>query len=224
MKSSFRSLAVLALVFFAVAGAAARSASFLGLFRVVEPACASSDGDITSGACRDLRMGYDLLGNILGGQGTMWLLPIVRTLTFSARTVPEIKDLTKKISVSGNLRRKELKELRKLSPDVSDKFVNENPDSNPMGRAVGEVMKWSIIGDMTDRGREFNLNFVLLQISGTRMIAATAMALVPFEKNEKRKAWLKEVADEYLALRRELKEVIENYIQGKGAASPPRDQ
>jgi len=225
--SSFRSLAVLALAlaFFAIAsprcvGAARKR--FLGLFRV-EAACAYEDDD-TSGACRDLRKGYDLLGKILGVEGSMWLLPIVRVLTFSARPVSELRQFATKISQTGNKRKKELKELRKLSPDVSDKFVNENPDDDPMVKAIGEVMTWKIIGDMTDRGRKFDLNFAMLQIVATRVIAATAKALIPFEKNEKREAWLKEVSDEYQSLRQELRGVIEKYIEGKGADSLPRDK
>lgn len=164
-------------------------------------------------------MGYDLLGDILGGQGKLWLLPIVRLLTFCSKPVDEIKYMAGKLSKSGTIRRKQLLELRKLSPDVSDKFVPPSKKGDPFGKAIGGVVAWDIITDMADRGNTFDLNFVLIQITACRMIAATAKALIPFENNAERRSWLKEVEDEYRALREELKEIINAYIRGEGAES-----
>ena len=80
-------------------------------------------------------------------------------------------------------------------------------------------MAYSIVGDLIDRSTDFDLNWVLLQISTARMIAATAKAMMSFEVNAERRAWLKEVAKEYSDMRNELREVIKVYIRGEGSAS-----
>ena len=80
-------------------------------------------------------------------------------------------------------------------------------------------MAYSIVGDLIDRSTDFDLNWVLLQISTTRMIAATAKAMMSFEVNVERRAWLKEVAKEYSDMKNELREVIKAYIRGEGSAS-----
>jgi hypothetical protein len=58
-----------------------------------------------------------------------------------------------------------------------------------------------------------------VQIATTRVIAATARAMIGFEGNKERRKWLKEVAKEYTDMRNELKEVINLYIRGEGSAS-----
>ena len=167
--------------------------------------------------CRHLLQGYDLLGTILGGQGHSWMLPYLRILTFSSRPVDEVKDMARKISASGSERRRQLRQLRQLSPDVSAKFVAPKAQQdNPFGKAIGNVMAYSIVGDLIDRSTDFDLNWVLLQISTARMIAATAKAMMSFEVNAERRAWLKEVAKEYSDMRNELRKV---YIRGEGSAS-----
>ena len=171
--------------------------------------------------CRELLQGYDLLGNILGGQSKNWLLPYLRALTFSSRPVDEVKKLTEKISTSGTERRKQLQQLRKLSPDVSAKFVPAKFEQreDPFGKAIGNVVTYSVVGDLIDRSTDFDLNWVLLQITTARVIAATASAMVGFEVNKERQRWLKDVAKEYSDIRNELKEVIKLYIRGEGSAS-----
>ena len=170
--------------------------------------------------CRHLLQGYDLLGTILGGQGHGWMLPYLRILTFSSRPVDEVKHMARKISISGTERRRQLRDLRRLSPDVSAKFVApKGRQDNPFGKAIGNVMAYSIVGDLIDRSTDFDLNWVLLQISTTRMIAATAKAMMSFEVNVERRAWLKEVAKEYSDMKNELREVIKAYIRGEGSAS-----
>ena len=109
-----------------------------------------------------------------------------------------------------------MRQLRKLSPDVSAKSEQRE---DPSGKAIGNVVTYSVVGDLIDRSTEFDLNWVLLQITTTRVIAATARAMVGFEVNKERKRWLKEVAKEYSDIRRELKEVIKLYIRGEGSAS-----
>ena len=170
--------------------------------------------------CRHLLQGYDLLGTILSGQGHSWMLPYLRILTFSSRPVDEVKHMARKISISGTERRRQLRDLRQLSPDVSAKFVApKGRQDNPFGKAIGNVMAYSIVGDLIDRSTDFDLNWVLLQISTTRMIAATAKAMMSFEVNTERRAWLKEVAKEYSDMRNELREVIKAYVRGEGSAS-----
>ena len=128
--------------------------------------------------------------------------------------------MARKISTSGSERRRQLRELRQLPPDVSAKFESPRAqEDNPFGKAIGNVMAHSIMGDLIDRSMEFDLNWVLLQISTTRMIAATAKAMMSFEANAERREWLKEVAKEYLNMRNELREVIKAYIRGEGSAS-----
>ena len=129
--------------------------------------------------------------------------------------------MAKKMSESGNVRRRELTKLRKLSPDVSDKFISEKEDV-PFGKAIGESVKWRIIGDMADRTRDFDLNFILLQIAACQLISSTAKALIPFENNKARRSWLKDIEKEYKLLRGEYKEIILLYVRGEGAESEPR--
>ena len=80
-------------------------------------------------------------------------------------------------------------------------------------------MAYSTVDDLIDRSTDFDLNWVLLQISTTRMIAATAKAMMSFEVNTERRTWLKEVAKEYSDMRNELREAIKAYVRGEGSAS-----
>ena len=81
--------------------------------------------------------------------------------------------MARKISISGTEQRRQLRDLRRLSPDVSAKLVAPKAQQeNPFGKAIGNVMAYSIVGDLIDRSTDFDLNWVLLQISTTRMIAA----------------------------------------------------
>ena len=144
---------------------------------------------------------------------------MLRRLTLSNRPVDEIRDLADRICASGSSRRGELAGgLRGLSPAVTG---SHRAPPNPLGRAIGDVAKWSIVSELMERGDEFNLNFALLQVTLTGVIAATARALRSFEVNERRREWLAEVADEYEAFRLELVGVIRLYIRGEGAKQRP---
>ena len=141
---------------------------------------------------------------------------ICAPLTFSSRPVDEVTRPAK-ISATGTDRRGQLRQLRKLSPAVSAKCKQQGDD--PFGEAIGNAVTYSVFGDLIDRSADFDLNWVLLQITTTRMISATARAMVGFEVSKERKRWLKEVAKEYSGIRNELKEVIKLYIRGEGSAS-----
>jgi hypothetical protein len=57
---------------------------------------------------------------------------------------------------------------------------------------------------MLSRKGGFDVRFVLVQAQATRMVAAMAKAIVRFDPNPERKAWLKELAAEYEGYRGDL--------------------
>jgi hypothetical protein len=71
------------------------------------------------------------------------------------------------------------------------------------------------VADLSDRSRNGELNFQLLHLSSIRLVATTATSLLEFECNQERRAWLKDVADEYDSYREWIRDVIMDYITGE---------
>ena len=162
---------------------------------------------------QDLLMGYDLLSNLFNGESSLWVVPIARRLTFGHQLQPVTKTILQKLSTSGAKRRRQLKKLRRLSPSVSDKFVDLHP--NPLAESIGKNLAWKAMADLSDRSVKGELNFELVHLTSIRLVALTAASLLEFECNEDRRAWLQDVAEEYDSYRDEIRDLLLEYIMGE---------
>ena len=161
----------------------------------------------------DLLIGYDLLANTLSDESRLGTLDLYKKLTLRG-PVEEIDQMMKTLSEASKRRASELKKLRHLEPDVSDKPTADSP----IGDAIAAVAKESGSYEMTNRSGGFDIRFVLLQAQATRMVAAMATATARFDPNPERKAWLESLALEYEVFRSNLIQVAEKYVAGKGDA------
>ena len=189
----------------------------IGLGCVVLIACSvaptpASRAENQKTGSRDLLIAYAILAETLSDESKLKWLGLLKRVTFS-RTAPEVEDLLKRISASASRRSDELKELRKLPPDVSMKPEG----TDPIGDAITAMAKAAGTSEML-KGDAFGLRFVVLQAQATRMVAAIAKAAAQSETQPRRKVWLKEVATEYEGLREELLKVLGLYVLQKGAA------
>ncbi|KAL3927812.1 MAG: hypothetical protein SGARI_005221, partial [Bacillariaceae sp.] len=148
----------------------------------------------------DLEMGYSMLNDCLAINSKLWMLKGIKRILFHTSSVDEIRDLMDRCSRIAQRRKKELHKLRKLSPNVSAKFEDPNPISN----AMNDVIKEKVMREMMDRGVNFDLNFALTQVQGTRLVVASCRGMIPYEVNEERRAWLEDCALEYEALRKDV--------------------
>ncbi len=166
----------------------------------------------SSSAHEDLLMGYSLLADTLADESHLRALKILKKLTFQG-PVEEVGKAMDTLAKASKTRNKELKDLRRLAPDVT----GEPATHSPIGDAIQAVAKDVGTQEMLDRHGAFNLRFMILQTQATRMVAAMATAIAEHEPNAERKKWLGEVATEYEGYRNQILDVIMKYIEGKGA-------
>ena len=166
----------------------------------------------STSAHEDLLMGYDLLADTLSDESQLRMLKLFKKITFRG-AVDEVNDTMDVLGKASRQRSKELKELRKLAPDVSGKPATRSPIGDAITAAAKSEGKDEMMGDSA-----FDLRFMLLQAQATRMVGAMATAIAKYEPNAERKKWLTEVASEYEGYRDDIVEVIRKYIQGQGAA------
>ena len=163
----------------------------------------------------ELLLGYDLLTDIFSAQSRLWLVPILRKLARGTPLVIESTNLIHKLVVSGKHHKKQLLSkkdgLRNLQPNVSRHFIDANP--NRLTDEMGKNIAWNIMSDLSTRGDEFDFHFALVHMASFRIIHSVSLALLEFETNEKRREWLKSVAEEYNQLRIDLRNTIMEYIR-----------
>jgi hypothetical protein len=168
----------------------------------------------TENAHNELLMGYDILNNVFTGQSKLWLVPILRRLSFGAPILQETSYMIQQLTDVGKKRKKELKQLRNMSPDVSRKFIDPNKP-NKLVESIGKNAVWRIMQDLTTRGDEFDLHFGIVHMASARFVTSLALGMLNFEENAKRREWLQNVANEYTLLRTDVRDVILDYIHGE---------
>ena len=171
----------------------------------------------STSAHEDLLMGYQLLADTLSDESHLRALKLLKKLTFQG-PVEEVGKAMDALAKASKRRKNELKELRKLAPDVTGKPATHSP----VGDAIQAVAKDAGTGEMLDRHGAFNLRFMILQTQATRMVAAMALAIAEYEPNAERRKWLNAVAAEYEGYRDQIIDAILKYIEGKGAAQTAR--
>ena len=166
----------------------------------------------STSAHEDLLMGYTLLADTLSDESHLRALKILKKVTFRG-PVEEVGKAMDVLAKASKTRKGELKDLRKLAPDVR----GEPATSSPIGDAITALAKDAGTSEMLDREGAFNLRFMLLQAQATRMVSAMSLAIAEHEPNAERKKWLKAVAKEYEGYRDQIVDVILKYVEGKGA-------
>jgi hypothetical protein len=161
------------------------------------------EGELTEAQRQELLTGYELLANTLSDESNLGKLEVVKKLMLDAPN-DSISKLMDGISHVSETRADELEELRKLSPQVSDKPAQ----TSPIGTAINDIAKDFGKADMMSRSGGFDVRFVLVQAQATRMVAAMSSALARFDPQPKRKAWLERIAHDYEDYRGDLIEYL----------------
>ena len=169
--------------------------------------------DLSPTTHQDLLMGYTLLENTLNDESKLWALKILKKLTFRA-TADEVSSTMDRISTSASQRKKELKALRKLLPDVTGTPIK----MSSIGDAITSAAKEVGTDEMLDKTIAFNLRFMILQAQATRMVSAMAAAIAKYDTNDERQKWLEIVSAEYEGYRDDIVNEIRKYIRGQGSA------
>jgi len=153
---------------------------------------------------QDLRVGYQLLLEVLDDEAQLKWLKLLRKLTLRGPREP-VALLMDRIAETSKQRAEELAELRALPPAVE----GEAEQTSPVGDAINQVAADLGRREMIRGGDDFSLRFVLLQAQATRMVGAMATAIARFDPNTKRTDWLAALAKEYEAYREELIDLLQ---------------
>jgi hypothetical protein len=154
---------------------------------------------LTATRHEDLRIGYTLLADTLSDESKLGTLDFFKSLMLDAPN-DAIAKMMKTLSDASKRRASQMPKLRRLEPNVAGKPTEESL----IGDAITAIAKDFGKAEMLSRKGGFDVRFVLVQAQATRMIAAMAKATARFDPNPERKAWLKELAQEYEGYRGDL--------------------
>jgi hypothetical protein len=174
---------------------------------------AETTAETPAGKHQDLLIGYNLLADILSDESQLGALGLFKRLTLRG-PVDEVNEIMKTLDKASKRRASELKTLRQLEPDLSDKPATESP----IAEAITAIAKERGTQEVMDRGGAFDIRFVLLQAQATRMVAAIATAISHLDPNRERREWLKSLSAEYEGYRNDVIEIAQKYVAGKGDA------
>ena len=158
----------------------------------------------------DLLIGHNLLQDTLSGEGGLGMLRVFKKLTFG-HVGEDVQNMMKALGEASKQHSKELKELRKLEPDVSGKA----PPS-PIGDAIQAAATEAGKHDMMHPDGTFSVRFLFLQAQATRMVAVMATQTAKIEPNAERKKWLEALAMEYEGYHDDVVSVVEKHSRVGG--------
>jgi len=170
------------------------------LLCLLAPQIATAQPATSASAERDanLLVGYSLLDSTLSGEGMLKWLLLARKVTFQS-PAKATQDLLTQISEASAARSKQLEKLRKLDPPATG-----TPPPSPIGDAIQTAATEAGTHEMLFPDGAFDIRFLFLQAQATRMASVIAAQTAKIDPNPERKAWLKEVSEQYEGFRDEL--------------------
>jgi len=169
-----------------------------------------SDSSHLPAAHNDLLVGYELLASSLSGESGLGKLRVFKKLALSAPP-PDVEETMRTLAQASRKRAHELRELRKLSPDVTG-----HPPPSRIGDAIQKAATEAGKHDMLHPDGSFSARYLFLQAQAVRMIGVIAGEIAKLESNTKRRSWLAGVAAEYESYHEDLVALVETHCAFKG--------